>query len=511
MQIPIVDIFSGPGGLGEGFTSLANGNAFKIAASAEMNDAAHQTLRLRAFFRTLWNSGDASIQSYYDYCNNPQTRSPYSAQNVSAWADADQEAFRLTLGNHPDNDILDEAIKKRIHAETDWVLIGGPPCQAYSLAGRSRNKGIACYRPEEDHRHFLYREYLRIIQEFRPAVFVMENVKGILSSTVNGKKIFHEILTDLSDPDRALGKGTSGNGYRIYSLVSDTLFERGMDPNDIDLRNFVIRAENYGIPQNRHRVILLGVREDITKAPQRLTPASIPITVRETIQGLPEIRSTLSRSADSETEWKVTVDQHLIELANDATRKGYERLAESLMKYAVKEHPSSSGALRYSKNHDGMTVGSLDSWLADPKLNVWLNHEARGHMPSDLRRYAFSSIYAETFGHSPKGANAFDLAGLRPNHKNWESGHFPDRFRVQTWDHPSTTITSHIAKDGHYFIHPDPAQCRSLSVREAARLQTFPDNYFFQGNRTQQYSQVGNAVPPLLAMKIAEVVSELLG
>ena len=152
----------------------------------------------------------------------------------------------------------------------------------------------------------------------------------------------------------------------------------------------------------------------------------------------------------------------------------------------------------------------LGGWYHDPRLAVWLNHDARGHMRADLRRYAFAAAFAEAYGWSPKGHVEFSLQGLRPNHDNWETGKFSDRFRVQLRNRPATTVTSHISKDGHYFIHYDPKQCRSLTVREAARLQTFPDNYFFQGNRTEQFHQVGNAVPPLLAKKIGEIVIALL-
>ena len=130
------------------------------------------------------------------------------------------------------------------------------------------------------------------------------------------------------------------------------------------------------------------------------------------------------------------------------------------------------------------------------------NHVTRSHMPDDLARYLFAAVFAATYGHSPT-ARTFP-EHLAPNHRNWTSGKFSDRFRVQVAHEPSRTITSHIAKDGHYYIHPDPSQCRALTVREAARLQTFPDNYLVRGNRTQQYVQVGNAVPPYLAHQIAE-------
>ena len=129
-------------------------------------------------------------------------------------------------------------------------------------------------------------------------------------------------------------------------------------------------------------------------------------------------------------------------------------------------------------------------------------------MPGDLARYFFASLSAELSGKSPT-AGMFPQE-LAPSHKSWASGKFADRFRVQVWDNPSTTITCHISKDGHYFIHPDPQQCRSLTVREAARLQTFPDNYFFMGTRTAQYIQVGNAVPPLLARKIGDTLLTML-
>lgn len=150
----------------------------------------------------------------------------------------------------------------------------------------------------------------------------------------------------------------------------------------------------------------------------------------------------------------------------------------------------------------------LRKWTLDPKLNMVLNHETRGHMESDLLRYSFCALYGEQRGLSPKAENF--PTKLAPQHQNWNSGSYNDRFRVQLAHKEATTITSHISKDGHYFIHYDPKQCRSLTVREAARLQTFPDNYIFEGNRTNQYTQVGNAVPPFLARQISKIVFSLL-
>lgn len=512
--IQIVDLFAGPGGLGEGFSALENGNAFKILVSAEMEESAHSTLQLRAFFRILKHEGGSGLDQYYRFCNEGSGM-PYDEKSKWAWEKANDEAKCITLGSKEGNEALNTILDKAgLSDAKPWVLIGGPPCQAFSLVGRARNRGKVDYRAEDDHRHYLYKEYLRIIERYHPAVFVMENVKGILSAKVDGKKIFHSILQDLSDPQMAV-RNEPGLGYTIHSLVLPTCFKKGMNPADINIHDFIIRAEDYGIPQARHRVILLGVRNDIKISPLIIAQSaeSAKFTVNNAIADLPRLRSRLSKEEDSPETWSAKVRQFREALLQEASKK--HELNE-----LVEKLNSLDGQISSDLNHGSLRVANpeqkeetpsiLKDWLHDDKLKVWLNHESRGHMASDLCRYLYASAFALAYDRSPKGHTEFDLAGLRPNHKNWETGKFSDRFRVQLGNHPATTVTSHISKDGHYFIHPDPSQCRSLTVREAARLQTFPDNYFFKGNRTQQFHQVGNAVPPLLANKIASVVKSLI-
>jgi len=513
MPIPIIDLFAGPGGLGEGFSSLDEGQAFKIVVSAEMESSAHKTLSLRSYFRRVRQS-TREVNRYYRFCNG-ESLEPFDSVTKLAWDEAHAEARQFELGKASDNDELDRILNSRLKTTDTCVLIGGPPCQAYSLVGRSRNLGKAGYKAENDHRHFLYKEYLRIIRTRRPAVFVMENVKGILSAEVEGEKIFHHILTDLCDPEAALGNGSTltSLGYTIYSLVSDTKFEKGMDVSSIEPRDFIIRAEEHGLPQARHRVILLGVRSDLASNANvgRLSTDIPRRTIDDVLDGVPPLRSKLSREVDSPKAWAHTVIGHLQSLAKDARRKGQLDLCNELLASSLGvRYDLPTGSIRFSAGTDQNLSQDLKQWYLDQKLNVWLNHEARSHMSSDLRRYTYAASFAKLRGHSPKGHEQFELEGLKPNHENWESGKFSDRFRVQRYGNPSTTITSHIAKDGHYFIHPDPTQCRSLTVREAARLQTFPDNYFFMGNRTQQFHQVGNAVPPLLAIQIAQIVKNIL-
>ena len=527
--ISVVDLFAGPGGLSEGFFQFkppGSGRPFKTAVSAEMEWSAHSTLKLRTFFRLLERSGTrADLSRYFDFVKGA-ANVPFTSSSESAWDEAGREAMQLTLGEPAHDRILferiDSALGKR---EEPWVLIGGPPCQAYSIVGRARNRGESSYVAEDDHRHFLYREYLAVIQRFRPPVFVMENVKGILSSKIHGELVFHSILRDLASPDKAMRRGKAGAGYRLFSLADGTHFEIGCNPQDVDLRKFVIKADEHGVPQRRHRVIILGVREDWADdaTRRRMWSPSLPVldapTVADAIQDLPRLRSKLSRSIDGGAEWAATIRALRRELTKEAENfKGggekARRVAKALRALNVCGIASLPTAVDPADPTQAVAPLSLFSdelvkTLTDSRMHgAVLNHSARSHMPEDLRRYLYASAFASAaaMGVNPRGPADFCLPSLAPLHKNWNAGVFVDRFRVQVASQPTTTITSHIAKDGHYFIHPDPTQCRSLTVREAARIQTFPDNYFFTGNRTQQYIQVGNAVPPLLARQIARVV-----
>lgn len=517
--LQVVDLFAGPGGLGEGFSSLHDGNSFNVIVSAEMDPAARKTLRLRAYYRALKKNNPDALDEYYRFCETPGLIEPEINKSKAQWVEADSEARQICLGSPEGNKELDGIIKDKLVAGKPWVLIGGPPCQAYSIVGRARNRGKLDYKAEDDHRHFLYKEYLRIIQKNRPAVFVMENVKGILSSKVGGESIFAQILGDLADPDKALGLPDEGRGrYRICSLSTEEVYVSGQDPSTVNFKNFIVRSEEYGVPQARHRVILVGVNEKFTTDTDgiQLGKAANAITVGDVIGTLPKIRSTLTKAVDSNDSWCFEVLKHLTSLNNSlADQVRVDPLLRARLKIVRDSFSGGgllSGNLRLPKRDGEGKIKNteLEAWYKDDRLGVWLNHEARGHMSADLGRYIYAAVFAKVHKFSPKGHKDFDLPGLAPAHLNWESGKFNDRFRVQLENQPATTVTSHISKDGHYFIHYDPNQCRSLSVREAARLQTFPDNYFFLGNRTQQFHQVGNAVPPMLARNIAAVVEKIV-
>jgi DNA (cytosine-5)-methyltransferase 1 len=212
----------------------------------------------------------------------------------------------------------------------------------------------------------------------------------------------------------------------------------------------------------------------------------------------------LSKEAEGGEEWKQAIAAiRTSGLKAQIDKQIWEEMLQSLEE--LKSVDNDRGA---EFSTEKVTVGKHKDWYLDRRLKGVINHETRSHIRSDLWRYLFVSCFGKVMGRSPRLDEFPPL--LMPDHENAMSGDFANRFKVQLWDEPSRTITSHISKDGHYFIHPDPAQCRSLTVREAARIQTFPDNYFFCGPRTQQFHQVGNAVPPLLARQIAQIVNELI-
>lgn len=497
----IIDLFAGPGGLGEGFSRAGRNSdsRMKIHLSVEMDDHAVQTLRLRAFLRSF----DEFPNEYYAALKTGKGVPDWQSLFPTQWKHAEDEVRQRVLGA---DGVFDELAVELDHAREsrhgDTILIGGPPCQAYSLAGRSRNKGKADYVPENDARHYLYREYVKILERLRPAAFVMENVKGMLSSKVDGGGIFHRVLDDLE---------AAGDGYRLLPLANPI----PADGIRADARDFLIRAEDHGVPQARHRVIILGIRTDLAgnlPAGQTLLgERQPPVSVEEAICGLPSLRSGLSCRNDANRKddadvWQNTIREQAARIAaSEVVPDDVRATAQAIV--MANDLPQ----LRQS-GWRGETTGMPDhlrAWFQDPKLKVTLHHDTRGHIPGDLGRYMFSAAWTRAFGRAPK-LEKFP-AFLQPEHRNRASGAFADRFRTQAADRPSTTVTSHISKDGHYFIHPDPKQCRSLTVREAARLQTFPDNYFFCGRRGQQYHQVGNAVPPYLAYQIGQAVLGLIG
>lgn len=496
-MIPVIDLFAGPGGLGEGFSSLLDADGkpvFQTIMSIEKDVQAHMTLRLRSYVRKIVKRDGSLPKVYVSYM---KSRSEEDFQQLisykpEAWAAAEKEALCAELEDG-DSTYVEEGRRRLAEysngKDMPWVLIGGPPCQAYSLVGRSR-RAHEKEKLEKDEKQTLYRCYLAFIRELQPTVFVMENVKGLLSAQHKGEGVFDRICSDMRDA-----------GYEVRSLVKAD----AKGPKD-----YVVEAERYGIPQMRHRVILIGVKKDANKETGILVPAE-PIVLRQALTGIPKIRSGFS---ERNLGWRNMNWAEYVNAAIDQiirTDEGRD-LADILMR-VKSSHPQRVTHKNLATGEEGLYERWYRGRIAS--YRVLPNHESRTHLAGDLDRYVFCAAYAEKYD-APARINDFPKE-LYPNHKNvhglkpGEEIKFDDRFRVQLWSRPSTTITSHIAKDGHYYIHPDPEQCRSLTVREAARLQTFPDDYLFEGNRTSQYTQVGNAVPPLLAQQIGKIVATYLG
>lgn len=504
--VPVVDLFSGPGGLAEGFAAFRSPKGrrrFRIELSIEKDRDAHRTLRLRSF---LHEFGRHFPPEYYDFLNGTVTEEPdWETLHPKPWAAACDKTLCMELGTRSATKFLQEriaAIRGKHGGRT--VLLGGPPCQSYSVIGRSRNIGNSRYDANKDNRQSLYKQYVQVLAQLRPVAAVMENVKGMLSARKDGKLIFPKVMRKLQD-----------NGYQLFTLASRS----GVCSWDEDMSSsdFLVHSEEHGIPQSRHRVFVICVRSDLAETlPDgclpRLEPGDRTVSVNDVISGMPKLRSRLSRG-DDPGAW-----QHAVQAACDlvdANQPLMSRIEEKRFRGGLARARATANRsappwrdARGKVDLPRSCPSELRDWLFDKKLKKLPNNEARAHMADDLVRYLFAAAFACAFRRSPKSHDFPDA--LAPSHANWDTGKFDDRYRVQTPNNPCTTVTSHIAKDGHYFIHHDPGQCRSLTVREAARIQTFPDNYFFHGSRSQQYIQVGNAVPPYLAYQIAQTLWNVL-
>lgn len=398
---PVVDLFAGPGGLGEGFASLTDGRGkrrFDSVVAIERDEFSHQTLFLRHFMRGF-PDGEAP-DDYYDFLKGELTADQLFKKHPAAFAHAKKSALRISLGDDS-HAAVKRTIRDRLAGEERWALVGGPPCQAYSLVGRSRM--MNCPEFEQDERHTLYLEYLKIIIDHRPPIFVMENVKGLLSATIEGKSAITRIVRDLSNPKSAISQGSNGLSYKLYSLS-----EQEMPDEEVDPKLFVVRAEDYGIPQARHRMFIVGIRSDLNIKPGRLKSLRPP-TVRQTIGSLPAVRSSLSKGTDSPETWRKEIariaSMDIRSQLNGATYARAVAQGVSLSALAKLNAPEHTYSTRY-RGASGSSHQVLKS-LHDPRLKVLTSHEARGHMASDLRRYPDN-----------------DVAGVRAAYHIWDIARF---------------------------------------------------------------------------------------
>jgi len=412
-----IDLFSGAGGLSEGFIRAG----FKPIAHVEIDKAACNTLITRAAYHYLKKTNN--IKPYFDYIQNKITRTEF----YSLIPDREKESvINLSIGDENNKTIFNK-INSLIGNESIDFIIGGPPCQAYSVVGRSRDEN----RMQGDSRNYLFKEYAKFLEYYQPQYFVFENVIGLLSAKTKEGDSYLQMMLDLFEK----------KGYHTEYKV--------------------LEARSFGVLQNRRRVILIGKKNGEKGFYPEFKNVGINVTVSEIFKDLPEI------SAGS----------------GDFYKTSYK--------------PYNGSYLFESQIRNG--------------LDFTTQHIARPHTEQDKNIY---KLAVKKWRNGHQRLNYNDIPAEWQTHKNKKS--FVDRFKVVADDLPySQTIVAHICKDGHYYIHPDIKQNRSLTPREAARLQTFPDDFYFEGvsekpSRTAAFKQIGNAVPPLMAEAIAKKLKEIM-
>lgn len=435
-----IDLFAGCGGLSEGFRQAG----FDIIAQVEMDKWACETLETRALYYKLRER--KKLYWYFKYLRDEITKDEIYERFPDFKKEVDLEVIKAEFGKDDPKQILNriEAVRRYYGASKFHVVIGGPPCQPYSVAGTTRRK---FEKTGENEKHLLYKHYLEILKELQPDIFVYENVPGIITTTAKGQEIFRRVHDDFQS-------------LKPSYNITPPLDELSETPT-----SYILNSANFGVPQNRKRIILIGYQTDLLQRNGMIE----------------EIFKMIQKEASNKRRGKLTVDDAIGDLPHLKPGEGsdswfgpYNGLSD-LKSYQITMRRGSPGIL---------------------------NHKARTHMESDLERYRFFIEHLD----GNKAATLRDLIKERPDltpaHNHLDK--FLDRFKVQQWCRPASTITAHICKDGHYYIHPDISQCRSFTVREAARCQSFSDNFKFEGPRTEQFKQVGNAVPPLLARTIAQ-------
>lgn len=402
-KLTALDLFAGCGGLTEGFemTGLC-----ETVACVEWEKTSRDTLAHRLF-------------SKWGYKNAQERVVRFDVQRaeelLNGW-DSDQE-----YGFSP-------GLKQIIASPTVDIIVGGPPCQAYSVAGRVRDENGM----NNDYRNYLFETYIKLVKYYQPKAIIFENVPGMLSARPGGVSIIEKVQESF----REVG----------YSLVDDIK------------KYAVIDASDYGVPQNRKRLILFGIRNNAFDGdPQELLrefyTAVLPrfkvnkkVTVAEAISDLPELL------------------------------------------------PNPEKGTRKKISHVAKVAGTV------------LNHKPRFHSERDVA--IFKELALDGVRKSRKYKTVEDLKKLYTKVTGKVSS--IHKYYVLESDKQSNTIVSHLHKDGLRHIHPDPKQARSITVREAARLQSFPDDFEFLGSTGDQYKMIGNAVPPALARAVAESVASFL-
>jgi DNA (cytosine-5)-methyltransferase 1 len=405
----VLDLFAGAGGLSEGFIRAG----CNMIGHIEMDKNACSTLVTRMIYHALLRKG--KMDEYKNYVLGKITR---EALIEKYGLQKERDSVICSKINEDNYKNLIGQIKTRLNGDNLDMIVGGPPCQAYSYIGRARDE----HNMRNDDRNFLYKYYIEFLKALKPKMFVFENVPGLKSA---GKGKY------LRDMQRLMEKAGYKTDYRI------------------------LNAADFGVPQNRKRVILVGWdKESKLEEYPSFKKVEREYLVKDFFANLPKIK------AGEETKTKNISKQN-----------------ELLKKLGI----------------------------INDEFGLLMDHVSRPNTNQDLEIYR-RAVQAKQNGENIKYNQ---LPKHLKTHHNEEG--FLDRFKVvDDKAKGSHTVVAHIAKDGHFYIHPDIKQNRSLTVREAARLQTFPDDYKFEGDRGPRFKQIGNAVPPMLSEIIARVLVKYL-